>query len=61
MIGRALRVCEILDAQAQLYYDLGVNPPTSLWVGGNTRFTTFSRKSRRSECTSGRGDNCCRR
>ena len=28
--GKALRVGEILDAQAELYYDLGVDPPASL-------------------------------
>jgi transposase len=28
--GKALRVGEILDAQVQLYHDLGVDPPTSL-------------------------------
>ncbi len=28
--GKALRVGEILDAQAELYYDLGISPPTSL-------------------------------
>ncbi|MFA5294711.1 MAG: hypothetical protein WC382_04265 [Methanoregulaceae archaeon] len=33
--GRSLRVGEILDKQEQLYYDLGVVPPTSLCVGGN--------------------------
>jgi len=28
--GKALRVGEVLEAQTQLYYDLGVDPPTSL-------------------------------
>jgi transposase len=28
--GKVLRVGEILDAQAELYYDLGISPPTSL-------------------------------
>jgi hypothetical protein len=28
--GRSLRVGEILEKQEQLYYDLGVVPPTSL-------------------------------
>ena len=28
--GKSLRVGEMLEKQKQLYYDLGVNPPTSL-------------------------------
>ncbi len=28
--GKALRVGEMLDAQTELYYDLGVDPPVSL-------------------------------
>ena len=33
--GKSLKVGELLDKQKQLYYDLGVIPPASLWVRGN--------------------------
>ena len=34
--GLKLRVGEILEKQKQIYADLGVEPPTSLWVAGNS-------------------------
>jgi hypothetical protein len=33
--GQSIGVGEILDKQKQLYHDLGIEPLTSLWVGGN--------------------------
>ncbi len=32
--GKVLRVGEIVEKQEQLYYDLGMDPPVSLWVAG---------------------------
>ena len=36
--GKSLRLGEILEKQKQLYHDLGVKLPTSLWVSGNLGF-----------------------
>lgn len=36
--GKSFRVGKMLEKQKHLYHDLGVNPPTSLWIGGNPGF-----------------------
>lgn len=40
--GKVLRVGEMVEKQEQLFYDLGVAPPSSLCVGGNIGSIDYS-------------------